>query len=170
MNTSTVRLYTLGYGNAKSWLFASAFIAGNIVLPQLCHLIPQGGHILLPIYFFTLIAAYKFGWKVGLLTAVASPLLNSALFGMPAAAALPAILLKGSVLAIVASAVASRSNRVSLALMAAVVLAYQLIGTLVEWAVIGSFAEAATDFRMGLPGMLLQAVGGWALIKYAMRR
>ncbi len=170
MDTSTVKLYALGYDNTKSYLVAAAFVVGNIVLPQLCHLIPQGGHILLPIYFFTLIAAYKYGWKVGLLTAIVSPLANSALFGMPAAAALPAILLKSVVLAGVAGTVASRSRRVSLALMAGVVLTYQAIGTLGEWAIGGSFAEAAVDFRTGIPGMLLQIVGGWAVIKYIIRK
>ncbi len=170
MNTSAVKLYSLGYAEAKTWLVAAAFVAGNILLPQLCHLIPQGGHILLPIYFFTLIAAYKYGWKAGLLTAIASPLANAVLFGMPAAAALPTIMLKSVILAIVAGAVASRSQRVTLATMAAVVLSYQVLGSLGEWAISGSFAEAATDFRLGLPGMALQIVGGWAIIRYIIRK
>ena len=62
---------------------------GNISLPQIFHLIPQGGIIWLPIYFFTLVGAYKYGWKVGLLTAVLSPTVNSLLFGMPMLASLP---------------------------------------------------------------------------------
>ena len=66
-------------------------LRGNIVLPQLCHLVPQG-LILLPIYFFTLIGAYKYGWQVGLLTAVLSPLANHLLFGMPPAPMLAPIL------------------------------------------------------------------------------
>lgn len=78
---STVKLYSLGYKEAKTYLFAALFIIGNILFPQLCHLIPNGGHIFLPIYFFTLIGAYKYGWKVGLLTAVLSPIINSALLG-----------------------------------------------------------------------------------------
>ena len=78
---------------------AALFIAGNMALPQLFHLIPQGGITWLPIYFFTLIGAYKFGWKVGLLTAILSPIINSLLFGMPLPAVLPAILLKSVLLA-----------------------------------------------------------------------
>ena len=70
MKTTTIRLYSLDYNNVKTYFAAALFILGNLVLPQLCHLIPQGGLTLLPIYFFTLIAAYKYGWKVGLLTAV----------------------------------------------------------------------------------------------------
>ena len=68
---STIKLYSMKAMEMKSYLFASIFIAGNILLPQLCHLIPNGGMILLPIYFFTLIAAYKYGFFTGLLTAVA---------------------------------------------------------------------------------------------------
>lgn len=73
METKTVKLYSLDYNNVKTYLAASLFILGNLALPQLFHLIPQGGITWLPIYFFTLVGAYKFGWKVGLLTAVLSP-------------------------------------------------------------------------------------------------
>ena len=85
METTAVKLYSTGYREAKTYLAAALFVAGNIVLPQICHLVPQGGLRWLPIYFFTLVGAYKYGWRVGLLTALLSPVVNSALFGMPAA-------------------------------------------------------------------------------------
>ena len=94
MESTTVKLYSLNYGNVRTYLAASLFIVGNILFPQFFHLIPQGGITWLPIYFFTLIGAYKYGWKVGLLTAVLSPIINSSLFGMPMPVVLPAILLK----------------------------------------------------------------------------
>ena len=59
------RQISLSAANVRTYLFAILFVAGNILLPQLCHLVPEGGKILLPIYFFTLIGAYKFGLKVG---------------------------------------------------------------------------------------------------------
>ena len=169
MNTSA-KLYSLSFGNVKTYLFAFLFVAGNIILPQLCHLIPMGGPTLLPIYFFTLVAAYKFGLRVGLLTALLSPLLNHLLFAMPAAAVLPAILVKSGVLAIAASFAARYTHRVSLLSLLGVVLAYQLIGTAFEWAFTGSFYIAVQDFRIGLPGMLLQWIGGYALLKAIARR
>ena len=116
MNNTTVRLYSLPISDIRTYLFASLFVAGNIMLPQLCHLIPQGGFIFLPIYFFTLIGAYKYGWRVGLLTAVLSPIINSALFGMPAAAMLPIIITKSSLLAIIASLVARHRLAVTILL------------------------------------------------------
>lgn len=105
----------------------------------------------LPIYFFTLVGAYKYGWRVGLLTAVLSPLVNSALFGMPAAAALPAILLKSVLLAAAAGFAARRFGRATLPLLAGVVLFYQTAGALGEWAFTGSAAAAVQDFRIGIP-------------------
>ena len=108
METTAVKLYSTGYREAKTYLAAALFVAGNIVLPQICHLVPQGGLRWLPIYFFTLVGAYKYGWRVGLLTAVLSPAVNSALFGMPAAAMLPVILLKSVLLAVAASLAAWR--------------------------------------------------------------
>lgn len=53
----TVRLYALRYDNWKAYLAAALFVAGNIVVPQLCHLVPGGGPTWLPIYFFTLVGA-----------------------------------------------------------------------------------------------------------------
>ena len=87
-----IKIYNYGFNELKTYLFVGLFVAGNIILPQLCHLIPNGGKIFLPIYFFTLFASYKYGLKVGLLTAAISPVINSLMFGMPALALLPAIL------------------------------------------------------------------------------
>ena len=110
------------------------------------------------------------GWRAGLLTALASPVANALLFGMPAAAALPAIVLKSVLLAGAAGYAAARFRRASLALLAAVVLFYQAAGTLGEWALAGSFHTAVQDFRIGLPGMLLQIFGGWAFINFIIRK
>ncbi len=166
----TVKLYSSGYAESKTYIAAALFIAGNIALPQLFHLIPKGGLIFLPIYFFTLIGAYKYGWRVGLLTALLSPLANSALFGMPAAAMLPVIITKSALLALAAAFMAWRYKRASLLLLAATVAAYQVAGSLFEWAYTGSLATALQDVRTGIPGLMLQIFGGLACIKYMVGR
>ena len=168
--TTTAKLYTLSCAQARTYAVAAAFVAGNIALPQLFHLMPQGGMIWLPIYFFTLVGAYKYGWQVGLLTAALSPLANSLLFGMPAAAVLPAILLKSGLLAAGAGYAARRFQRATLPLLAGVVLFYQAAGTLGEWALTGSLAAALQDFRLGLPGMALQVVGVYLFINHVIRK
>ena len=167
---SSVRLYQLDFSSIRTWLMAALFVIGNIALPQLCHLVPQGGLVFLPIYFFTLIGAYKYGWKVGLLTAVLSPLVNSALFGMPPLSALPAIEMKGILLALAASYAAARFSRVSLLILVGVVLGYQVVGCALEGLYHSSFAAGIQDFRLGIPGMLLQIVGGYVVLRYLLKK
>lgn len=162
----TIRLYSPGFTDVRTYLMATVFICANLLLPQLVHLIPQGGITWLPIYFFTLVAACKFGWKLGLVTALASPLLNWVFFGMPAAAVLPSVLIKSVLLAVIAGVAVSRAGKVSLALLIAIVLGYQLTGCAAEWLMKADFIAACQDFRIGIPGMLLQIFGGWALINY----
>ncbi len=170
MQATNVNLYIWGYREVKTYIAALLFVFGNIALPQICHLVPQGGMMLLPIYFFTLIGAYKYGWKVGLITAICSPVVNTTLFGMPMPAALPAILMKSVLLALAAGYVAHKYNRVTLPLMLATVLAYQILGTLGEWAMKGDLYLAMQDFRIGIPGMLLQILGGYAVIKHIIKK
>lgn len=163
-NVKTVSLYQLGYRELRTYLIATLFVLGNIVLPQLCHLIPQGGLILLPIYFFTLIGAYKYGFTVGLLTAVCSPLVNNLLFGMPPTAMLPIILTKSILLALAAAIVANSFKKATLPCIILAVLAYQLIGSLAEWGMTGNPTAALQDVSLGFPGILLQIFGGWLLL------
>lgn len=165
-STSSIRLYSLSYSDIRTYMVALLFILGNMALPQLVHLMPQGGLIWLPIYFFSLVGAYKYGWKAGLLTALASPLVNSVLFGMPPAHALPAILLKSTLLAVFAGVAAHRFKKATLWMLTVVVLSYQVVGTLGEWIIVADLHAAIQDFRIGLPGMLLQIFGGWAVINH----
>jgi len=162
---STIKLYSLKAMEMKSYLFASIFIAGNILLPQLCHLIPNGGMILLPIYFFTLIAAYKYGFFTGLLTALASPIVNHLLFGMPATEMLAIILVKSALLAVAAAYIAQRTKTIKLQYILLVILFYQGLGMMAEFAMTSSFEAALQDIRLGFPGMLLQLFGGYAVLK-----
>ena len=163
--STTSKLYSLSLSNIKTYLFAAIFIVGNLLLPQLAHLIPQGGLIFLPIYFFTLIAAYKYGIHVGLLTAILSPLANNLLFGMPPAAVLPAIIIKSAILAVAASLAAKHSGKISLLPILLAILTYQIVGTGIEWIITRDFSVAIQDFRLGVPGMVIQLFGGYLILK-----
>lgn len=155
--------------DVRTYTWGALFIIGNMVLPQLCHLVPDGGKIFLPIYFFTLIASYKYGLKVGLLTAILSPLCNHLLFGMPPSAMLPVILVKSSLLTFAAAYVAGRNRSLSLLHILVVVLAYQVVGGMAEWGLTGEWQAAVQDFRLGYPGMLLQVILGWAVLKFCFK-
>ena len=162
---TTAKLYSLSLNTTKTYLIATVLIVCNLLLPQLAHLVPQGGFIFLPIYFFTLIAAYKYGIHVGLLTAVLSPLANNLILGMPPTAVLPAIIIKSVILAIAAAVAAKKFGKVSIIGILMAILAYQVIGTGIEWAMTQNFFVAIQDFRIGFPGMLIQLFGGYLVLK-----
>ena len=163
---ANVRLYALNYDEAKTYLWATVFVACNLVLPQVFHLIPQGGVIFSPLSLVILVGAYKFGWKTGLLAALASPLVNHAITGMPAWEVMPVMTLKLAVLALVAGLAAQRFKTVSLPLLIGVILVSKAIGCLGEFILTGGIAATIADFTIGWPGLLLQVFGAWLILKY----
>lgn len=169
MLTTTLAAGKYTFSNSRTYLAAAAFVLGNILVPQLCHLIPKGGLIFLPIYFFTLVAAFRCGWKVGLLTAVFSPLVNCLLFGMPPVASLPAILVK-SVALVLAVEIVSRKMDFSILAVAVAVLAYQAVGMVFEFFLDFNLLHAVQDIRIGWPGILIQIVGGYFVVRALQKR
>jgi hypothetical protein len=163
---ASVRLYALNYGEVKTYVWTAVFVACNLVLPQLFHLIPQGGVIFSPLSLVILAGAYKFGWKTGLLAALLSPLVNHSLTGMPAWEVLPVMTLKLAVLAVVAGLVAQQFKAVSVLLLIGVVLASMAIGGMGELLLTGGIDATTADFIVGWPGLLLQVVGTWLILKY----
>lgn len=163
---ANVRLYAFNYDEAKTYLWALVFVVCNLVLPQLFHLIPQGGVIFSPLSLVILAGAYKFGWKTGLLAALASPLVNHAITGMPAWDVLPVMSLKLVALAILAGLAAQRFKAVSLPVLIGIVLASEAIGALGELIISGGIAATIADFTIGWPGLLLQVFGTWIILKY----
>jgi hypothetical protein len=163
---ANVKLYAYNYDEAKTYLWAMAFVACNLLLPQVFHLIPQGGIIFAPLSFVILAGAYKFGWKTGLLAALASPLINHAITGMPAWGVMPVMTLKLAVIALVAGLAAQRFKTMNLLLIMAVVLVSMVLGALGELVLTGGIAATISDITVGWPGILLQIFGTWLIIKY----
>lgn len=163
MNTS-VRLYSLKVTDYKSYLFASLFVLGNILLPRLFHFLPAGGSVFLPILFFTLIAAYKYGYTTGLITAMASPVVNHLLFGMPDNQMLLSVLVKSVLLAVFAGLIARRSQSVKFTHLVGVVLSYQITAAIVLGLLSSNFGASFYGIIVGLPGILLQIVGGFLVL------
>ena len=166
----TTTIQSLQLSDARTYAWSATFVACTIALPPLCHLVPGGGLVWLPIYLFTLVAAYKFGLAAGLLTALLSPIVNNLGFGMPPTAMLPVILCKSALLAFAASMIARRVGRVTLLGVTAAVVAYQAAGTLAEWAMTGSLAAALQDIRIGWPGLIVQVFGGCLIMRLIGRR
>lgn len=148
----------------SSYLKAVFFIGANIALPHLFHLIPGGGVMFLPIYVFTLCGALCYGWRFGLLTAVMTPLVGYLLFGAPALAMIPDMLLKGAVLSVTAAWLMRKNAGVmQINPLLAVVASWLIVG-LVEWPFMGA-SFAFQDFVTGLPGMVLMTLAGMVALK-----
>ena len=163
---ASARLYTLNYDEARTYLWAAVFVACNMLLPQVFHLIPQGGIIFAPLSLVILAGSYKLGWKAGLLAAAATPLVNHLLFGQPATAVLPVMTLKLVLLALVAGLTAQYFRKVSLLLLIGVVLVSESLGALGEWMLTGAISATVADFTIGWPGLLLQVLGTYALLHF----
>ncbi len=167
---TNVKLYTLDYNEGKTYLWAAVFVACNMVLPQVFHLIPQGGILFAPLSAVILCGAYKLGWKTGLLAAVASPLVNNLVFGLPAWGVLQVMMLKLVVLALVAGLTAQHFRRITLPLLVSVVLTSEVIGGLGELLLTGGISATVQDFTIGWPGLLLQTVGVYLIMKYLLKK
>lgn len=161
---TNIRLYAFNYDEAKTYLWATVFVACNLVLPQVFHLIPQGGVIFSPLSLVILAGAYKFGWKTGLLAALLSPFVNHLLTGMPAMAVLPVMTLKLAILALVAGFTAQHFKTVSLPLIIGVVIVNKAIGCFGELLLTGGIDATIADFTIGWPGLLLQVIGAWLIL------
>lgn len=156
------QVHTLNTG--RLGLRSLLFIAGNIALPHLFHLVPGGGIAFLPIYWFTLIGVMACGLSVGLTAALMSPLMGWLIFGAPAAAMLPDMLLKGTLLALCAFFICRRLGN-GIPAVALSVAAAWLLSALAEWPFTGA-AYAFQDFVTGLPGLaLMSIVAPWAARK-----
>ena len=162
---TTTRLYSLSLSEMKTYLIVIIFAVGNLLFPQICHQFNLGGQIMIPIFFFTLIAAYKYGLAAGILTAIISPLANHLLFGMPPASILPEILIKSVLLAVAAATASRYAGKISFVAILLAVLSYQFIGTAVDTAINGNLIVQLQQLQTAVPGLLFQIFGGYMLLK-----
>lgn len=153
MNTSRViqsgvNFEEVSADQLKFYWITAIFVVANIALPVLLHRFPMGGMMFLPIYFFTLVAGYIFGWKVGATTAVTSALVSFSLTGMPSIPVLPFVVFKGFLLGLSAGIVAKVSRRSLLLNLALIVFLYQLGGSIFEWFVLRDMKLVLSDITI----------------------
>lgn len=143
-------------------MLTALFIAANIGLPHLFHLIPGGGIMFLPIYFFTAFAAVSYGRWTGILTGVMSPLLGYLIFGAPQAFMIPDMILKGVILSATLAYVLALLHTIkakAFAIPFTVIVAWMMAGVLEL--PFRSHEVAFQDFFTGIPGMILMTIAGW---------
>lgn len=157
---------TLTLGQPAVYLWSALFVAANVLFPQLCHLVPWGGKALLPIMLFTLVAAVRFGVGCALLTAVASPLVSTLLFGMPSGMMLGAVLAKSAVIALVFGLWKETHRAFTLPAIVLLVLFCQAFCFLTEGGLMFGWETSWADLLISWPGMSLQVLAGWLVIRY----
>ncbi len=69
--------------NIKKLTLSALFLALGLVLPFLTMQIPEIGNMLLPMHIPVLLCGFVCGWQYGLVIGFITPLLRSAVFGMP---------------------------------------------------------------------------------------
>ena len=158
-------MFALAFNEVRTYFWAVVFILSNLVLPQVCHLIPQGGVMLAPLSFVIMAGAYHFGWKPALLAAALSPLVNHYATGLPAWGVLQVMTIKLIILALVAGLAAQHFRKATLPILAGVVMAAEVLGGLGELALTGGIAATIADFTIGWPGILLQIAGTYFIYK-----
>jgi hypothetical protein len=84
---------------------------------------------------------------------------------MPGTEMIPIILIKSALLATAAAYMAQRTKQIKFQNLLLIILFYQGIGMIAEFALTGSFMAAMQDIRLGFPGILLQLVGGFFCLK-----
>ena len=149
----------------ETWLYAALFIAANVLLPQLFHLLGLGGAIFIPILFFTLLAAVRYGAVCAVVTATLSPLVSFALTGMPVAPVMWVLMIKGVAMAGAASLLIKPEQTIRLWQVAVVALTAQLVGMAAQGLFFGGFALAWSAVMIAMPGIAIQIAGVWAVCK-----
>lgn len=142
----------------QTYLKASAFVLLSVAVPQLMHQFSLAGTIFLPILFFTFFAAIRFGWAVGLLTAIASPLVSNALTGMPPGIILYVVLAQCVAIALLTRVFTKGSFRISIIGILAIIVTYQLIAFSMESLLLNGPSDALYGVKSSIPGMLIQLI------------
>ena len=78
--------------------------------------------------------------------------------------------MKLAVLALVAGLVAQYFKTISLPILIGVLLITKALEALGELILTGGIAATIADFTVGWPGMLLQIIGGYLIIKYLLKK
>lgn len=151
---------------SKYYLVVWIFVIANILLPLLVHQFTINGipawKVILPIYFFVLIAWFQFWFNVALATAIFSPLISYLIIGMPAAEILPIILIKTILLALSSSYIATRIKKLNIWHIFLAVLIYQILGLAIGYFLVPN--SFLLDIQLGYPWIILQIILGFLLL------
>ena len=152
----------------KKLVLSGLFVALGVILPILCHGIPNAGSVLLPMHIPVLLCGLICGWQYGLACGLLAPLLSSLITGMPPMAILPSMLCELAVYGLLAGLffqfihTGKSLANVYISLIGAMLggrIVYGVINALIFRAGEYSLAVWATaSFVTALPGIIIQLV------------
>ena len=149
--------------NTKKLVLSALFMALGIILPFFTGQIPQVGSMLLPMHIPVLLCGFICGWQDGLAVGAVTPLLRSALFGMPpmmptAAAMAFELAVYGAVTGILYNKLPKKNGNIYVSLLGAM-LAGRVVWGIVCIPLYG-IGGNAFSFQMFLAGAFINAVPG----------
>ena len=149
--------------NTKKLVLSALFMALGIILPFFTGQIPQVGSMLLPMHIPVLLCGFICGWQYGLAVGAVTPLLRSALFGMPpmmptATAMAFELAVYGAVTGILYNKLPKKNGNIYVSLLGAM-LAGRVVWGIVCIPLYG-IGGNAFSFQMFLAGAFINAVPG----------
>jgi hypothetical protein len=152
------------FNNLNFYIFTLLFSAGNLMLPLIVHYFSLGGNVFLPIYFFILIGSYKFGLRVGLATAIITPIINHLITGMPNMVMIYPVLIKGISFALISYYISQKTKKINFQNLLLIIFSYQFIGFLFEIFYL-NLEKAFNNVITAWPGLLIQLILGYLILR-----
>lgn len=155
--------------STKKLVLAGLFLALGLLLPSLTMQIPSIGTLLLPMHIPVLLAGFVLGGPYGLIVGLITPVLRSALFGMPpmfpgAVAMSFELAAYGLFTGLLYKALPKKNWAVYVSLISAMLIGRLVWGT-VRWVLLGLAQIPLTweifiteAFVNAIPGIILQLV------------
>lgn len=146
----------LSFSEIRFYIFSVVFVGLAVFTPWLIHQFHIAGAKFLPMHFFVIIAGLLFGWKVGLMVGITSPLLSSVIIGLPPVAVLPEILLELAVYGLIAGILRDKKLNIVVILLSAMILGR--LARLIFVLGFGLETNPLSYFQISWPGIILQLV------------
>ncbi len=84
----------LKYSDIRSYILIALFVMLNVAVPWVFHQFHLAGATYLPMHLLILISGLAFGWRVGVIVGLLTPLASYAVSGMPVLPILPQVMVE----------------------------------------------------------------------------
>jgi len=163
---------TLKWSDVRTYIFICCFVTLGVLVPWILHHFYLAGPTFLPMPYLILMAGLLFGWRVGLITGLFTPLASYTISGMPVVSVLPQIVVELSTYGLIAGLLRDKLNlRVLWSLLGAMVvgrLALLMAGWITFIVSGQSYSPVSVEtgplqalwavIKQGWPGILIQLV------------